>query len=1006
MDDSKQHVGPLGGMFEYRKLTDGSIDRQKVVCTLCRKEFSFHRSTSSLKYHINAKHRPTGDFAANISTTATPGLSQNTPTKRRYLRLDLSQESSERMSLIQTHSNHKYIPDAALPPGETWLQGGPSRAVLSLPSCLCIYDPGPSDLGSSGDVHIDQRKVYAKCHLQQGILFGPYVGEVTKAHMPSNLKYAWAIRNDAAFVYVDASDENKSNWMRYVTYSSSENQHNMVVFQFYQNIYYKVSQPIPEGDELKVWIGRDYAKLLGLRMGENVKCELGKKETVLELLPDIQLVTQQEPSSSFQTGDHNLSLPVISDVTTLSNPDVNGESGQSSHFSFTSPVPGSSAQLTEAISDFLIMDLQPPTLVGGTGFIKLIQSLLPTYKLPSPSLLEKLLDKTHSRDKQILAQMLKTSSNRENENLFDRTTPIENECRRFEQPSSERGEVPYFVTLSVDVWVHSWEGQNLRYLTLWAHYIDSNMKCQNVTLATQKLIEWDVTNNCHQSLEAQVKTMANEWGISQFNLVLLGGKGNNKMRLQILNNTNCAEKSLHSNSSLQMDKSVSPMEQLNLQPCHSIEGLLFVPCFFSVVQECIEELTSHPVISKTLLQFQGVLLSLFWAPCQHKDSSLRPSSYYQSVVETLTKREQAELKSWASHCRPTWNRLYPLLSTLLKHESFRSNVQVKCENLTDKDFVSEFDTNSCRYANSSSTAGVSNIAPLHSELKILEELCMVLKPLDVACQTLAKEAFPRLSLIKPILTGLLSCHLVCRPGDSSILNDMKQMVRKTLASHYNKSEVNRILSVACSLDPQFQGLGFMEMTEQTETFDWLKKDTIRIVEDRKTHNNVTIRSSKRFTSPEEMESESNFLKRRKLGEVDFKDMEDEEEMALPDLGPLRKVSGMEFLLGDLFSTPQSRQDSVEESVDLEISVFRADKGASLGVEPLHWWRTKAVQFPMLAKVAQVYLAAPAVAGNMAQYFVQDRAGATNRNRDNIPPESLDAILFLHHNHSISHKNKC
>lgn len=111
---------------------------------------------------------------------------------------------------------------------------------------------------------------------------------------------------------------------------------------------------------------------------------------------------------------------------------------------------------------------------------------------------------------------------------------------------------------------------------------------------------------------------------------------------------------------------------------------------------------------------------------------------------------------------------------------------------------------------------------------------------------------------------------------------------------------------------------------------------------------------------------------------------------------------MEFLLGDLFcSAPRSRQSSVEESIDMEMSVFRADKGASLGVEPLQWWRTKTVQFPLLATVARAYLAAPAVVGNGAQNFVEEGGGATYRKRSNIPPESLDAILFLHHNHLLT-----
>lgn len=96
-----------------------------------------------------------------------------------------------------------------------------------------------------------------------------------------------------------------------------------------------------------------------------------------------------------------------------------------------------------------------------------------------------------------------------------------------------------------------------------------------------------------------------------------------------------------------------------------------------------------------------------------------------------------------------------------------------------------------------------------AECKLLEELCVVLRPLDVACRTLAKEAFPRMSLIKPILTGLLSRHLVLRPGDTSVLKEVKGMIRQNLTSCYDNPEVNKVICVACSLDPQFYGLGFM-----------------------------------------------------------------------------------------------------------------------------------------------------------------------------------------------------
>lgn len=73
--------GPLNGKFEYKKNQDGTVDRQKVLCTLCWKEFSFHRSTSSLKYHLNAKHRLVVDSAA----ASAPRLPKHTATTRRDL---------------------------------------------------------------------------------------------------------------------------------------------------------------------------------------------------------------------------------------------------------------------------------------------------------------------------------------------------------------------------------------------------------------------------------------------------------------------------------------------------------------------------------------------------------------------------------------------------------------------------------------------------------------------------------------------------------------------------------------------------------------------------------------------------------------------------------------------------------------------------------------------------------------------------------------------------------
>ncbi|MEQ2237298.1 hypothetical protein ILYODFUR_021741, partial [Ilyodon furcidens] len=65
-------------------------------------------------------------------------------------------------------------------------------------------------------------------------------------------------------------------------------------------------------------------------IGDNAKCEIGDKETALRLLQDIQLVTLPEPSSTSLWSDSSQSqspMPVIGEVTTVSNPEPANDPG-------------------------------------------------------------------------------------------------------------------------------------------------------------------------------------------------------------------------------------------------------------------------------------------------------------------------------------------------------------------------------------------------------------------------------------------------------------------------------------------------------------------------------------------------------------------------------------------------------------------------------------------------------------------------------------------------------
>lgn len=448
------------------------------------------------------------------------------------------------------------------------------------------------------------------------------------------------------------------------------------------------------------------------------------------------------------------------------------------------------SDVTNAIANFVIMDFQSPALVEGEGFRQLFHTLLPSCKeLPSACLLENLLKDRHDRGKRSLAQMMKRTTENGEESI-DHTAPLEFET--FGQPSSSHNEPPYFVTFSVDIWFHDWQGHTELYLTLWAHYIDLKFSFHNVALETQRLKEHNL-----QGVETQVKAIAQEWQIFQPNAMLLGGEGKNKMTPGPSKPSTMAEAAgsfSHPNSTTSLEQE-SSLSQEEPQESQNIRALSSVPCFFSVVKGCIEAIESHPVISKALGHFQSLVSTLFLSP---SESNL---SYLHSLLETVTKQEQAELEMWA-HSQPSWNRLFSLLSMLLKHKSLFCDIGKGLKMLACS--VDEASLESSPPGSCSTTTPTWK-----AECKLLEEVCLVLRPLDVACRTLAKEAFPRLSLIKPILTGLLSRHLALRPGDTSVLKEVKRMIRHKLTSCYDNPEVSKVICVACSLDPQFHGLGFM-----------------------------------------------------------------------------------------------------------------------------------------------------------------------------------------------------
>jgi len=60
----------LHGHFHFKVLPDGAVDRAKVICKHCNVELCYHRSTSSLKYHLSAKHSVDTSKSSNETSGA------------------------------------------------------------------------------------------------------------------------------------------------------------------------------------------------------------------------------------------------------------------------------------------------------------------------------------------------------------------------------------------------------------------------------------------------------------------------------------------------------------------------------------------------------------------------------------------------------------------------------------------------------------------------------------------------------------------------------------------------------------------------------------------------------------------------------------------------------------------------------------------------------------------------------------------------------------------------
>ncbi|KAH0567521.1 hypothetical protein KQX54_010556 [Cotesia glomerata] len=148
----------------------------------------------------------------------------------------------------------------------------PSRAVATLPGSYLAINKLPSTPGIGEPIGYCNYGVFAKRNIRQRTQFGPIEGVLYPYNGQSFKNDQLPLlyeTNDGHLLKVDVSDENTSNWMRFVRPALTYDEQNLVICQQSDGIFFLTTRNILSKEELKAGPSSQYASRRGLTILES-----------------------------------------------------------------------------------------------------------------------------------------------------------------------------------------------------------------------------------------------------------------------------------------------------------------------------------------------------------------------------------------------------------------------------------------------------------------------------------------------------------------------------------------------------------------------------------------------------------------------------------------------------------------------------------------------------------------------------------------------------------------
>ena len=273
-----------------------------------------------------------------------------------------------------------------------------------------------------------------------------------------------------------------------------------------------------------------------------------------------------------------------------------------------------------------------------------------------------------------------------------------------------------------------------------------------------------------------------------------------------------------------------------------------------------------------------------------------------------------------------------------------------------------------------SSTGYKHLYLKDDQWVMMGQMVKILKALQVATTELCEAKVVAMSLVYPVVNGLLKKHLITTSGDVPTVKRFKQTVTTEIKRRFNldgSDIVTKVAILSSALDPRYLQLKFLNEDQRYTVVDRLKQKVKELEAD---------------SEDNEDDAEQSHGEDEGVGEQDT------------SVNTEKPPSALAFLL-------ESDNSDADNLNDAEVQVNRYLTEPPLKCdEPgnccLDWWKINGGRFPQVAVLARRYLCVPPTSVPAERIF--STAGLViNKQRSSLTPENADMIIFLNKNLSVS-----